>query len=182
MINAKVPLSRAQAVFKFAASAGTLLALCASAQIRAGAQDIHFDTGTPAPSHAQRVSLDNAAFTVEAGKPGWIELHFHIAPGLHINSHSPKDETLVPTTFKADPVAGLRVLHLEFPPGIVYHLQVGAGETLSAYQNDFNLRIELDSAARGDMVLNGKLRYQACDSASCFPARDLPVQLTISAR
>lgn len=37
--------------------------------------------------------------TVPAGKASDITLHFRIAPGLHINSHTPKDEFLIPTTF-----------------------------------------------------------------------------------
>ncbi|MGD0628297.1 MAG: hypothetical protein ABR987_03035 [Terracidiphilus sp.] len=32
--------------------------------------------------------------TVAAGKPSGVALHFRIAQGLHINSHTPKDEFL----------------------------------------------------------------------------------------
>ena len=158
-------------------------ALLAFALPLVSGQEIHFDTGTaPNASHAQRVTLDNDTFTVEAGKRNWIELRFHIAPGLHINSHDPKDETLVPTSFKTEPTPYLHLLQVEFPAGVPYHLAIGAGETLSTYGGDLPLRLELEVSAKGDTVLNGKLRYQACDNASCFPARDLPVQLTLHAR
>lgn len=161
---------------------GTAFLMCAVVLSAAPAQEIHFDTGTPNPSHAQRVTLDNDSFNVAAGEPNWIELRFHIAPGLHINSHAPKDETLIPTTFKAEPAADLQLLHVDFPPGVPYRLQIGAGQTLSTYANDFGLRLELKPVTKGDTVLTGKLHYQACDNASCFPARDLPVQLNIHVR
>lgn len=175
---------------KFLRKAGALAcclvaknALCASTPPVLSAQEIHFDTGTPqnAP-HAQRVTLDNDTFILQAGKPGWIELRFHIAPGLHINSHDPNDETLIPTTFKTEPSPSFHLLHVAFPAGVPYHLSVGAGETLSTYQSELPLRLEITAMDKGDLVLTGKLRYQACDTASCFPARDLPVQLTIHAR
>lgn len=149
----------------------------------APAQEIHFDTGpAPVTSHAQRVTLENDTFSVDAGKPGWIDLRFHIAPGLHINSHMPGDETLIPTTFTVDPASPLHPHRTEFPAGVPYHLQTGSGETLNTYQDDFSIRIELMPPIKGDSSLSGKLHYQACNNASCFPARDLPVQLTIHAR
>ena len=157
--------------------------LLASILPLASAQEIHFDTGSvPNAAPTQRVTLDSNDFTVEAGKPNWIELRFHIAPGLHINSHDPRDETLIPTSFKMEPAPNLRLLHVEFPPGIPYRLATGAGETLSTYQGDLRLGLQIDNTGKGDAVLTGKLRYQACDNASCFPPRDLPLQLTLHVR
>ncbi len=162
---------------------GAAFLLGAASSANACAQEIHFDTGTAQNnSHAQRVSVDTDAFTVEAGKPNWIEVRFHIAPGLHINSHEPKDETLIPTNFLADPASTLHLHHSEFPPGTPYRLNIGAGETLSTYQGSFNVRLELEPVGKGDATLTGRLHYQACDNASCFPPRDLPVQLAVHAR
>ncbi len=156
--------------------------LCAPCFSLARAQEIQFDNRPPNAAHAQRITLENDRFTVASGEPAWIELRFHIAPGLHINSHVPKDETLIPTTFTADPAPNLRLRRTEFPAGTPFHLQAGAGETLSTYTGAFSVRLELDAPAKGDTVLTGKLHYQACDNASCFPARDLPVQIAIHAR
>ena len=44
------------------------------------------------------------------------------------------------------------------------------------------MRVQVTVAAKGATTLAGKLRYQACDNASCFPARDLPVRLAVTAR
>lgn len=148
-----------------------------------GAQDIHFDLGTATPStRGEHVTLETDTYTLQSRKPGWIELHFRVAPGFHINSHTPGDETLIPTTFKFDDSPQGHLLHAEFPPGVPYHLQVGEGEILNTYQGDFTIRVELDLAEKGQILLAGKLRYQACDNASCFPPRDLPVRLSITAR
>ena len=162
---------------------GKALVLATLVLPSARAQEIHFDTGTQQfPARAGHVSLQTDAVTVQAGKPDWIELHFHVDPGFHINSHTPNDETLIPTSFQAAPSESNRLLHAEFPAGTPFHLPLGAGETLSTYGGDFNVRLQISVAAKGETTLNGKLHYQACDNASCFPPRDLPVRLAVHAR
>ncbi len=51
--------------------------------------------------------------SVPAGKPSPVALHFRVAQGLHINSHTPSDDFLIPTTFSIPDGAGVR---LEAPP------------------------------------------------------------------
>ncbi len=138
------------------------------------------DSPDASTTHPQRVSLDSESFDVVAGKQSWVELRFHVAPGLHINSHTPHDELLIATALKIDPSKQYRVLKAEYPAGEPLHLSIGGGETLSAYQGEFRIRLAID-AKKGDAVLTGTLHYQACDSASCFPPRDLPVRLALSA-
>ena len=55
--------------------------------------------------------------TVAAGKATAVELHFRIAEGLHINSHTPKDEYLIPTTFSIPDGAGVRLENAAYPEG-----------------------------------------------------------------
>ena len=47
--------------------------------------------------------------SVPAGKPGQVALHFRVAQGLHINSHTPSDEFLIPTTFSIPDGSGVRL-------------------------------------------------------------------------
>ena len=149
---------------------------------RLPAQEIRFATDiTPAAAHAERVSLETDSFTVQAGKPSWIELRFRVNPGLHINSHTPADETLIPTTLQVDGGPSSQLLRTEFPAGTPYRLQIGQGETLSTYQGEFAVRLQISVAAQGQTILAGKLHYQACDTASCLPARDLPLRLALIA-
>ncbi len=145
------------------------------------AQEIRLDSDTPAGIKGpQHVSFDSESVSVGADKPDWIELRFHVAPGYHINSHTPHDELLIPTTLKLGASPQLRVLTDSYPNGTTLHLTIGAGETLSVYEGEFRVRVQV-LAAKGNSTLAGVLHYQACDAASCFPPRDLPLSVPVSA-
>jgi hypothetical protein len=128
----------------------------------------------------QHVSLVSDAVQVEAGKPQVVELLFRVEPGFHINSHTPKDELLIPTVFRLD-AGGVKVLGEDYPAGTAFRLTVGAGETLDVYQGEFRVGLRV-VAPKGASTLTGSLRYQACDNAACFPARTLPVQVAVTGR
>ncbi len=163
--------------------AATLALCCAPmAAVLGLSQEIQFDTPRPAAaSRAQRVSLDTERLIVAAGKPDWIELTFQVQPGFHINSHAPHDETLIPTSVKIAASPRIQVLKDSYPAGLPLHLNVGAGETLSTYAGEFHVRLQV-VADKGEQPLSGTLHYQACDTASCYPPRDLPFTVTLAAR
>ena len=153
--------------------------LLAAAAVQA--QQIEFGEKTSPAGKKQYVELLDDSMTLTADKPQEVELRFRVGPGLHINSHTPKDETLLPTLLKLDAQPGVKVLRQEYPAGVPFHLNIGAGETLDTYQGEFRVHLRVE-AARGSSELNGVLRYQACDSASCFPPRSLPVKVALTAR
>lgn len=159
------------------------IALCCTAGFATVAlsQEIQLDTPRASASHAQRVSLDTERVIVAAGKPDWIELTFQVAPGFHINSHMPHDETLIPTSVKIAPSPRVQVLKDTYPPGLPLRLNVGAGEILSTYAGEFRIRLQV-VAEKGEQPVSGTLHYQACDTASCYPPRDLPFSVTLAAR
>ena len=153
-----------------------------SAAALAHAQEIHLDEPRhTADVHAQRVTVDESTQAIAAGKAEWIELRFHVQPGFHINSHNPHDDLLIPTTLAFPGSDPLRILQTVYPTGEPLRLDIGAGEILSTYSSDFRVRLQV-FAAKGDTTSLGSLHYQACNAASCFPARDLPVRLAVSAR
>lgn len=126
------------------------------------------------------VELVSDAVQVDAGKPQAVELIFRVDPGFHINSHTPKDELLIPTVFK--PGAGeVKVLGETYPAGSAFRLTIGAGETLDVYQGEFRVGLRV-IAPKGASTLTGLLRYQACDNESCFPARTLAVKVALTGR
>lgn len=57
---------------------------------------------------------------VPAGKPAKVSLHFRVAPGLHINSHTPSDEELIPTTLTIPEDSGARLESAAYPVGDVF--------------------------------------------------------------
>src|SRR5271165_725545 len=55
--------------------------------------------------------------TVPAGKTTEVALHFRVAQGLHINSHVPRDQYLIPTTFSISEGTGVKLADAVYPPG-----------------------------------------------------------------
>jgi hypothetical protein len=129
----------------------------------------------------QAVELTTATATVGAEHPDWVELRFRVAPGMHINSHSPHDELLVPTSLDAGGAGAVKVVKAEYPAGIPLRLEIGQGEVLSTYQGEFAVRLQV-VAPKGDGLLDGVLRYQACDARSCYPPKTLPVRVAVTGR
>lgn len=136
--------------------------------------------GRAGEAKKQHVELLTDSLQLTADKPQDIELRFRVEPGFHINSHTPKDELLIPTVLKLD-AGSLRVANEQYPPGSRFHLAVGSGEDLDVYQGNFHVLLRVE-APRGMSTVTGSLRYQACDNASCFPAKMLPVKIAVSAR
>ncbi len=119
---------------------------------------------------------------VPAGKRSWLELHFRVAEGYHVNSHTPKSELLIPTELKLTPDAGLESAgKLEYPAGTEYSFPTSPGEKLDVYTGAFLVRLPVQAKA-GEHTLTGALRYQACDRAACYPPKSLPVEVLFTAK
>jgi Disulphide bond corrector protein DsbC len=154
-----------------------LIGLCAAlccvplrAQIQLG--------GAPA-AHKEHVQLVSDAVQVLAGSPQVVELRFRVDDGFHINSHTPKDELLIPTVLRLNTVNGVKVLGEQYPKGSTFRLPLDPGETLDVYQGEFRVSLRV-VAPKGASTLVGELRYQACDNASCFPPRALKVIVAVT--
>lgn len=144
------------------------------------AQQIQFGE-RPAEKGRGHVLLLTDAVELAAGTPQDVELRFRVDDGYHINSHAPKDELLIPTTLKLDSAAGLKLGEEHYPAGSAFRVKIGSGETLDVYQNEFRIGMRV-SAPRGHSEITGELRYQACDSSSCFPPRTLPVKVLVTGK
>jgi hypothetical protein len=122
--------------------------------------------------------------SIAADKPSPVDLHFKIAAGLHVNSHTPSSEELIPTTFKLPDTPGVRLSKADFPPGTDYTLNAGEGlppEKLSVYTGEFIIHTEL-IASKGEHLVQATLRYQACSSNTCLPPRSIPVAIDVIAK
>jgi hypothetical protein len=150
------------------------LPLIADAQIQLGS----LDRATEAKK--QHVELLTDSLQLVANKPQDVELRFRVEPGFHINSHKPKDELLISTELRLDS-GSFHIANQQYPRGSQFRLQVGSGEDLDVYQGEFRVALRIE-APKGDSMLSGSLRYQACDNAACFPPRTLPVKIAITAK
>ena len=156
-----------------AIAAALVLPVVAAAQIQLGAD-------RPVLPAKQHVELLTDSLQLTANKAQEVELRFRVEPGFHINSHNPKDELLIPTVLKLEP-GSLHLAGEQYPPGSHFHLAIGDGEDLDVYQGEFRVTLRIQ-APRGASTLTGALHYQACDSASCFPPKTLPLQIAVTAR
>ena len=120
--------------------------------------------------------------TVSKSKPATANISFRIKPGFHINSNHPNSDLLIPTEVQLPPAAGLKVGKIVYPPGKEMSLSFSPDEKLSVYAGEISVGVPLSaagSAAPGDRLLKGELRYQACNDNSCFPPRTIPFEVPV---
>ncbi|MGD0831066.1 MAG: protein-disulfide reductase DsbD domain-containing protein [Terracidiphilus sp.] len=141
-------------------------------------------TMAPAQSELHSAAKPSVAYlfpeqiSVPAGKPATVELHFRVAPGLHINSHTPKDEDLIPTTLSFPDSSGVRLENAVYPPGAVFALPLDPTTKLSVYTGEFIIQARMVAAA-GNHLVEASLRYQACDNNACMPPKTISVPIDV---
>jgi hypothetical protein len=116
--------------------------------------------------------------SLPAGKPSLVALHFRVAPGLHINSHTPSDEFLIPTTFSIPEGSGVKLQSATYPAGTVMALPIDPTAKLSVYTGEFIIQAKIVAAA-GNHLVEGQLRYQACDNNQCLPPKTITVAIDV---
>jgi hypothetical protein len=157
-----------------------LVCLAASGQVIKD-QPLPLPDGANQRADAAVQFLSPDKINIPARRAAQIDLHFRVAEGLHINSHAPTDKTLIPTRLAVVEVQGLNVTAVDFPPGTQYAPQFAPREKLSVYAGEFVLHAHL-TAQPGEHLLEGGLRYQACDANACLPPRTIPVSVTVVAQ
>jgi hypothetical protein len=143
------------------------------------AQEIQMNLGPAVPATKVHVQLLSNTAEVKAGEPQVVELRFRVEDGFHINSHTPKDELLIPTAIRFNTGSVVKVVDAAYPKGSTFRLPVGSGETLDVYQGEFRVEVKV-VAPKGSSTLVGVLKYQACDNAVCYPPKSLPVVVAVT--
>jgi hypothetical protein len=166
------------------------LAVCAIVAAGvAAAQKLPWQTSAAAPgassiqnSKAQAVQyLFPEQVSVAAGKDAVVDLHFKVNTGMHINSHTPRDKYLIATQLVVGEMPGMKIGPVEFPAGSEYALAAMPSDKLSVYTGEFVVRAHIRAVA-GQHMFEGALRYQACDTNSCYPPREAPIAVDVIAR
>lgn len=116
--------------------------------------------------------------SLPAGKASTVTLHFRVTPGLHINSHTPNADFLIPTTFSIPAGAGARLESASYPAGVTITLAADPTTKLNVYTGDFAIQARL-VADRGNHLVKGKLHYQACDQTQCMPPKNITVAIDV---
>jgi cytochrome c biogenesis DsbD-like protein len=135
--------------------------------------------GSKVPS----VTLSTPAIpSIIRGTPGKAELHFHITPGFHVNSNTPSEEYLIPTALRMDAPTDIVVGRIIYPAGQNITLPFAPDLKLNVYSGEFSVLVTvrpLSSVLPGKYALRGRLKYQACDKAACYPPKELPVDFEV---
>jgi hypothetical protein len=116
--------------------------------------------------------------TLTAGKSSPVTLHFRIAQGLHINSHTPRQSELIPATFSIPDGSGVRLEGASYPAGTDFTLPIDPKEKLSVYTGEFTIQTRM-VAEPGNHLVEAKLRYQACDNNACMPPKTITVPIDV---
>jgi hypothetical protein len=122
--------------------------------------------------------LSPAQATVPVGKPSPVNLRFRVAQGLHINSHIPSGDYLIPTTLSIPDGAGARLDTAIYPNGSFISLPIDPKNKLSVYTGEFVIQARIVATA-GSHTIQAKLRYQACDQHQCLPPKTITVPIQV---
>jgi cytochrome c biogenesis DsbD-like protein len=115
---------------------------------------------------------------IPADKPNQVVLHFRVGQGLHINSHTPSEEYLIPTDFSIPDGAGVRLEGTTYPAGTIISLPFDPKTKLSVYTGDFIIQARV-VASPGNHLVQAKLHFQACDQNQCLPPKTINVPIDV---
>jgi hypothetical protein len=118
---------------------------------------------------------------VPAGKPTAVALHFRVKEGMHINSHTPHDEFLIPTTFSIPPSEGVRLDSENYPAGSDISLPSAPKMKLNVYSAEFAVDAKM-VATPGNHLVQGKLHFQACNMSQCLPPQTITAAIDVIAQ
>jgi DsbC/DsbD-like thiol-disulfide interchange protein len=100
-----------------------------------------------------------------------------VDPGFHVNSNPAAAEYLIPLSVTWSATGALEAGKVTYPKATKE--KVG-DDTLTVYTGSFDLIASFKvsaSAPAGPGVAAGKLRYQACNSTTCFPPKNVEISV-----
>ena len=120
--------------------------------------------------------------SVHRGHAATVQLAFRIAQGFHINSHQPRQEYLKKTELQLDAPTDIVIGKITYPEGEERSFPFAPDEKLSVYTGDFSVGVlvrPLKGVLPAKYAVHGRLNYQACDNAACYPPKQLPVSFEV---
>jgi thiol:disulfide interchange protein DsbD len=144
--------------------------------VAAFAQD-WFQGEKPKPQWVELVSAP--VIKVAANGHATATLQFRVKPEMHINSHLPHSDLLIPTELVLPQQKAIH-LRVQYPTGHDITLPFDS-EKLNVYTGDF--AIEMNALAKGATAgrttVPAELKYQACNDSSCFPPKSLKFDVEV---
>jgi hypothetical protein len=116
---------------------------------------------------------------VKKGATVDVKLTATLNEGFHLNSHTPTEDYLIPLTLKWE--GGLEAVDVVYPKPQMETYSFDP-KPLSVLTGQFPLVTKFKApatASAGPVTLTGKIRYQACNSNSCFAPKTVPVTVNV---
>jgi hypothetical protein len=104
-----------------------------------------------------------------------------IQPSFHVNSNQPSEAYLIPLSLKWEAGGALEPDGPPIFPKPQMEKYEFSDTPLSVFTGDFDLIAKFKvpaGASQGPGIMLGKLKYQACNSNSCFPPKTVEVRLS----
>lgn len=129
------------------------------------------------------ITITAPQFTVHAGANAKINVYVTVRKGYHIQANKVNDEFIIPATLEIDTNEIITAGKPSFPDAKKFKL-VGTTGYLSVYDGRVKITVPIkamEKIKKGKYSLNGKFRYQACDSRTCFSPKiiDFNIDVTI---
>jgi cytochrome c biogenesis protein CcdA len=116
-----------------------------------------------------------------AGRPFRLAFVAEIKAGWHVNSHTPKEDFLIPTEVLLKPERGLTFSPVQYPKHKETKFSFSE-QPLAVYEGTavFLVSGTVDEkAAAGPRTLMARISYQPCNDNQCLPPAELTASLTI---
>ena len=118
---------------------------------------------------------------VHAGKKVRAAVGVKLPKGYHVNSNQPLDKYLIPTTLSLELPEGIALRETVYPDAINLRLE-WSEKPLAVYEETFFIGVSLElgeSLPLGKHLIDGRLRYQACDDKRCFRPETVDADLEL---
>jgi thiol:disulfide interchange protein DsbD len=138
------------------------------------------------PAQGQDVVSVNVvppAGVLKAGQAYPFSLELTIRAPYHINSEQPLEDFLIGTSIDFKAVEGVSFAKIVFPPSEMRKLDLSPNP-MAIYEGKIIVTAEvaIGPAFKGpDLVIEGKVTYQACDNLSCLPPADVSFSRKVAA-
>jgi|GEM_PF-2078553 len=131
---------------------------------------------------AQALTVTAAKVNLTAGGTGEAVIELKVMDGYHINANPPSEPSLKPTEVEIQSANGITAEKPVYPKAI--NKKFGfSDKPLDVYEKTVAIKVKLraaGNATKGQQLLNGVLRYQACDNEVCYPPTKLDLMIPVT--
>ncbi len=120
-----------------------------------------------APDPATLLTAEAAVAPAAEPGRGTLSIRAKLASGWHVNSHTPSEEYLIPTTVALTPTAGVKFGEPRFPEGRMEKFSFSEA-ALSVYAQEFSIEVPVEWSGAAVPALLGSVEYQACNDTQCL--------------